>query len=125
MKTILAFALLLCLPHGQSSSQEPATESQPAKSPSVSLPVALKAPPVKFPKGAPEGRYVVSVAFVVDANGVPRHPRVVQSDNEYFDFSAMVSALQWRFKPGMRDGKPVETPLTVALAFDKESKWRD
>jgi TonB family protein len=125
MRTFLASAILL-LPFAQTSfAQEPAIQSQPAKSPSVTLPVAIKAPVTKFPKGAPMGRYVVSVAFVVDEHGVPRHPQVVQSDNEYFDFSAMVTALQWRFKPGMRDGKPVQTPLTVQLAYDKESKWSD
>ncbi len=91
----------------------------------TSFPVALKEPPVKYPKGAPKGRYVVQVAFTVDEHGVPRHPRVVQSDNDYFDFSAMVSVLQWRFQPAMRDGHPVATPLTLSLAFDRETRWRE
>lgn len=68
---------------------------------------------------------MVQVAFTVDEKGVPRHPHIVQSDNEYFDFSAMVTALQWRFKPAMRDGSPVSTPLTLSLAYDKESRWRE
>lgn len=124
MKTLLACALVL-FPVCQASSQEAATPSQPETRPAVTLPVALNAPPVKYPKGAPKGRYVVSVAFTVDENGVPRHPHIVKSDNEYFDFSAMVTALEWRFKPAMRDGHPVPTPLTLSLAFDKESRWRE
>ncbi len=123
MKTLLASALLL-LPLCQAAAQQPATPSQPVME-SASFPVALKAPPVKYPKGAPKGRYVVQVAFTVDEHGVPRHPRVVQSDNDYFDFSAMVSVLQWRFQPAMRDGQPVATPLTLSLAFDRETRWRE
>lgn len=125
MRTLLASSFLLVAFAQTSFAQEPATQSQAATVSSVTLPVAIKAPPVKYPKGAPLGRYVVSVAFVVDERGIPRHPQVVRSDNEYFDFSAMVAALQWRFKPGTRDGKPVKTPLTVQLAYDKESKWND
>jgi TonB family protein len=124
MKILLACALLLT-PVCQALSQEAATPSQPATESSTTLPIALSAPPVKYPKGAPKGRYVVQVAFTVDEQGVPRHPHIVQSDNEYFDFSAMVTALQWRFKPAMRAGSPVPTPLTLSLAYDKESRWRE
>jgi periplasmic protein TonB len=124
MKILLACALLLT-PVCQALSQEAATPSQPATGSSTTFPIALSAPPVKYPKGAPKGRYVVQVAFTVDEQGVPRHPHIVRSDNEYFDFSAMVTALQWRFKPAMRDGSPVATPLTLSLAFDKETRWRE
>ena len=124
MKTILACALLL-MPLCQASSQELTKVSQPMMKSPVTFPIALSAPPVKYPKGAPKGRYVVRVAFTVDESGIPRHPRVVQSDNDYFDFSALVSVLQWRFKPAMRDGRAVSTPLTLSLAFDKESRWRE
>jgi TonB family protein len=62
------------------------------------------------------------VAFTVDEQGIPRHPHIVQSDNDYFDFSAMVTALEWRFKPAMRDGEPVATPLTLSLAFNKKPR---
>jgi TonB family protein len=121
MKAVLLSFLCLLFITPSSFAQEQASQSQPAKN-SVVLPVTLKAYPTKFPKGAPLGHYVVSVAFVVDEHGIPRHPQVVQSENEYFDFAAMVTALQWRFKPGLRDGKPVATPLTVQLSFDKEPR---
>jgi TonB family protein len=119
MKVLMACALLL-LPVWHASGQTSSFAGHSVTSSAVALPVALNAPKVKFPKGGPLGRYVVSVAFTVDEQGVPRHPHIVQSDNQYFDFSAMVTALQWRFKPAMRDGQPVATPLTLSLAFEKQ-----
>ncbi len=106
----------------QASAQHLLPVGRPSPDAAVTLPVAVNAPHVRYPKGAPFGRYVVSVAFTVDEQGIPRHPHIVQSDNDYFDFSAMVTALEWRFKPAMRDGEPVATPLTLSLAFNKKPR---
>ena len=125
MKMLLACATLLLLPVWHASGQSAHFVSQPLPPSSEGLPVAIRAPKVKFPKGGPDGRYVVSVAFTVDEQGVPRHPHIVRSDNEYFDFSAMVTALEWRFKPAMRDGQPVPMPLTLDLAFEKHRPFND
>jgi protein TonB len=126
MKMLMACALLtLPVWHASCQSASFANTGKATSSPSAAVPVAIKSPKVKYPKGAPLGRYVVSVAFTVDEQGVPRHPHIVQSDNEYFDFSAMVTALEWRFKPAMRDGQPVSSPLTLSLAFDKEQRFKN
>jgi len=124
MKMLLACAFLL-LPVWHASGQSAHYVSQPLPPSSEGLPVAIRSPKVKFPKGGPAGRYVVSVAFTVDEQGVPRHPHIVRSDNEYFDFSALVTAQEWRFKPAMRDGQPIAAPLTLNLAFEKDRSFND
>ena len=57
--------------------------------------------------GAPDG----STGDIVVTNSSPRRT---------FDAAAMTAVSQWRYKPVMRDGKPVEQRVAVRIRFSDE-----
>ncbi len=60
---------------------------------------------------------VVWVECVVMADGVVGDVRVIRSLDSALDQEAIKAAKQWRFKPGMKDGKPVPVLVTLELNF--------
>ena len=59
----------------------------------------------------------VTVSFVVDANGRVVNPKVEQSPNPAFDKVALDAIKQWRFDPGMKDGKKVPFKMRIPFKF--------
>ncbi len=59
----------------------------------------------------------VEVAFTVDAHGRVQDIEVQDATNEAFSRAAVAAVRQWRFKPALRDGKPVEVRTTQRLNF--------
>lgn len=59
----------------------------------------------------------VLVDFVVDMEGRPTQIAAVKSSRKEFEPAAVAAVAKWRFKPGMVDGKPVNTHLTVPIYF--------
>ena len=57
------------------------------------------------------------LALVVDENGRPRDVHVTRSVNKVLDQNAVNAVTQWRFKPALRDGKPVATGTSVEVGF--------
>jgi len=53
----------------------------------------------------------------VDASGRPTHVRVARGIGVGLDEKAIECVRQWKFKPGLKDGKPVTTELTVEVDF--------
>lgn len=62
-----------------------------------------------------EGR--VMVEMVVDAEGGVTDVRVARSENPVFDEAALAAVRQWRFKPGLDEGKPVAFGLVGPVEF--------
>jgi TonB family protein len=62
-----------------------------------------------------QGTVVLSVE--VDASGQAMNPRVIHSLGMGLDQKAIEAVVQWRFKPGMKDGKPVTLPAQVEVNF--------
>jgi len=60
---------------------------------------------------------MVVLAIEVDANGRATGFRVVQSPGLGLDQKAIEAVKQWRFRPGLLDGKPVTTSATVQVNF--------
>jgi protein TonB len=73
----------------------------------------------EFSEEARKAKYsgVVVLQIEVDADGKARRFRVVQSPGLGLDKKAVDAVLQWRFKPGYQDGKPVVTAATVEVNF--------
>ncbi|MBI5424375.1 MAG: TonB family protein [Opitutae bacterium] len=75
-------------------------------------------PPV-YPEAARatklEGRVIVDM--LVDEHGVVTEARVAHSDNAVFDEAALAAVRQWRFKPGLDEGKPVPFGLVGPVEF--------
>jgi TonB family protein len=60
----------------------------------------------------------VVLAAVIGADGVPRIVRVVRSLGYGLDEAAIAALERWRFKPGMKDGVPVDVSLNVEVNFN-------
>jgi protein TonB len=60
---------------------------------------------------------VVRIQIVVTHEGSVRDPKVVAGLNERQDKKAVVAVTQWRFKPALRQGDPVNVRATVEVNF--------
>jgi TonB family protein len=59
----------------------------------------------------------VTVSLVVDTDGMPTEIHVVRGAGYGLDEKAMEAVSQYRFKPAMKDGKPVAAPISVQVSF--------
>ena len=59
----------------------------------------------------------VIVELVVDEHGMPQQMRVIRALGLGLDQKAMEAVAKWRFKPGMKDGKPVPVIATILVTF--------
>jgi TonB family protein len=59
----------------------------------------------------------VVLGLVVGTDGRPHDIKVVASLDKDFDKAAMEAVRQWRFEPGLKDGLPVEMPISVDIEF--------
>jgi protein TonB len=86
---------------------------------SISAPQLIDKVEPEFSEEARKAKYsgVVVLQIEVDTNGKARRVRVVRSPGLGLDKKAVDAVLQWRFKPGYQDGKPVVTAATVEVNF--------
>lgn len=61
----------------------------------------------------------VRVEFIVDANGRVLNPIIRASTDHRFDVSAMTGVAKWKFRPGMKGGRKVNTRMAVPIIFRK------
>ncbi len=60
----------------------------------------------------------VILEAVIQRDGTPRDIRVIRSlDPGGLDRQAVLAVEQWRFKPGLHDGQPVDVLVTIVLDF--------
>jgi TonB family protein len=59
----------------------------------------------------------VTLKLVVDKEGMPEDIQVVQSLGMGLDEKAIEAVRQWRFRPGQKDGKPVNEIVRVQVNF--------
>jgi TonB family protein len=89
----------------------------------VTAPVVLKSVEAKFPKSGHDAKMgfhaIVIVRLVVDAEGSPRDVQISRSYNADFDAEAVKAVQQYRFKPAMKDGKPVSVAISIEVDFAK------
>lgn len=65
---------------------------------------------------------VVTLKFLVDAEGRVHHPSVIEANPPgYFEESALTAIARWRFAPALRQGRPVPTWLILPVRFSLES----
>jgi len=62
-----------------------------------------------------EGR--VMVEFVVDAEGRVLGAMAVESSHPGFEEAAVTGVGRWKFRPGQRNGRPVNTRMRVPIVF--------
>jgi N-carbamoyl-L-amino-acid hydrolase len=59
----------------------------------------------------------VLIAVIINADGTVRDPRVVKSVGYGLDETALAAVKQWKFVPGMKDGKPVPVYAQIEVTF--------
>jgi TonB family protein len=59
----------------------------------------------------------VQVQFVVAADGRVLNPFVTESTDHRFDDAAVMGVSKWKFKPGIKSGRKVNTRMLVPIVF--------
>ncbi len=85
----------------------------------VSAPVTLFEPEAEFSDEARRAKYQgeVMVQIIVDAQGHPQNAHVIRPIGMGLDEKAVEAAMKYKFKPAMKNGKPVAVYLTIAVNF--------
>ena len=60
----------------------------------------------------------VLVEFIVDANGDVRNAFAVRSSQREFETAAVQAVSKWKFKPGRKGGRAVNTRMQVPIDFN-------
>lgn len=71
--------------------------------------------PAELRKAKIEG--VVTVAFVLNEEGRVEEPRIETSSRVEFEKPALDAIKKWRFRPGMKEGKPVRSFVRIPIRF--------
>ncbi len=91
------------------------------KDPGVTLPKVTTEVKPKYTPEALQARIegTVMMTAVVRTDGTPGDIEITESlDTEYgLDEQAVAALRQWRFEPGLKDGKPVAVRVTVEMTF--------
>lgn len=85
----------------------------------VSAPVPIFTPDAEFSDEARRAKYqgVVTINLIVDAQGNPQMPRVVRPLGMGLDEKALEAVRKYKFKPAMKDGKPVAVQMGIEVNF--------
>lgn len=85
----------------------------------VSKPVVLYSVEPEFSEEARKAKFSgnVEVYLWVDEDGKPSHIRVVRGVGMGLDDKAVEAVRQYKFKPAMKDGKPVKVDLYIDVNF--------
>jgi protein TonB len=59
----------------------------------------------------------VNIGFIVDVNGDVRDPYVINSTHREFEAPAVQAVGKWKFRPGRRGGRAVNTRMSVPIVF--------
>ena len=59
-----------------------------------------------------------TVAFIISAQGVPGQIQVTKATHRGFADAAAKSVTKWRFKPAIKDGKPVNCVMERPIVFN-------
>jgi periplasmic protein TonB len=85
----------------------------------VSAPVPIFTPEAEFSDEARRAKYqgVVLISLIVDAQGNPQNPRVVRPLGMGLDEKALEAVRKYKFKPAVKDGKPVPVMMSIEVNF--------
>jgi TonB family protein len=83
------------------------------------MPVPVYTPDPNYSEDARKARFqgVVTLQTVVRADGSVDVVSVLRSPGYGLDQEAVRTVKQWRFKPGKRNGQPVDIQLSIEVNF--------
>jgi TonB family protein len=85
----------------------------------VSSPKLLFSQEAEFTDEARRNKYqgLVEIMIIVDKDGNPQNPRVVRALGMGLDEKAIEAVMKYKFKPGMKGGKPVAVWQRISVDF--------
>jgi TonB family protein len=85
----------------------------------VTAPVPLNSVEARYTDAARKARIqgLCWVSFIVDTNGLPQNAKVVRGLDPGLDQKALEAVSKYRFKPAMKDGRPVAVMISVQVDF--------
>jgi TonB family protein len=85
----------------------------------LSPPTVLKSVVPKFSEEARRAKYqgVCLISLIVDAHGMPQNVHVTRGLGMGLDEKAIEAVSRFRFKPAMKDGRPVASYATIEVNF--------
>lgn len=85
----------------------------------MSTPGANPFPEAEYSDEGRRAKYqgIGMVSIFVDAHGYPQNPQVLRSPGMGLDEKAQEDVRRYRFKPAMKDGRPVPVIITVEVDF--------
>lgn len=86
---------------------------------SITPPVLIFQVDPEFSEEARQAKYqgTVLLAIEIDTSGHPANLRILQGLGMGLDEKAIQAVSQWRFRPGLQNGKPTTTSATVQVTF--------
>ncbi len=85
----------------------------------ISAPQAISTPDPEYTEAARNAKTQGTCVLwlIVDEHGNPRDIRVVRGLGFGLDARAIEAVKQWRFRPAMKDGRPVNVQISVEVGF--------
>jgi len=85
----------------------------------VSSPVLISKVEPEYSEEARRAKYsgIVQLSVVIDEHGIPTDIRVIAPLGLGLDEKAVQAVQHWRFRPGLRNGKPVKVQAAVVVTF--------
>ena len=85
----------------------------------VMAPVAISRVPPVYPELARKARIsgVVIIEAIIDKQGQVRNARVLKGLPMGLDRAALDALMQWRFRPGTLNGRPIDVIFTLTINF--------
>ena len=116
MRTLSAAFAALALVSGLAPAATSARAQEQAR---ITMPVVVHEVKPGYTGGAIRRRIQgsVSLSAVVRADGTVGEVKVLKSLDPELDQQAIAAAKQWTFKPGTKDGQPVNVAVTLELTF--------
>ncbi len=87
--------------------------------PGMTPPVPIYSPEPEYSEEARKAKFqgTVTLSLVVDEHGLPTHITVTRPLGLGLDQKAIEAVEKWKFKAGMKDGKPVAVQASVEVNF--------
>ena len=105
-------------------SPRPKTEDdKPSGKHDITAPQRIRTVDPVYPREAREQHIeqTVVIEALIDITGVPHEPHVMSTPREpELEYAAMEALSQWRYKPGLLDGKAVPAIFTLTMKFHLE-----
>jgi TonB family protein len=85
----------------------------------ITRPQPTHTPQPNYPESERMARHegMVTLTLVVGSDGAPRDVAVSGALSPDLDQAAVDAVKRWRFKPAIKDGKPIPVKMEVELAF--------